>query len=172
MRLSTKIGASISTAALGAAAVLGGAGVAQAQSLGSLGSSAPDAVTLTVAGDTEAVGGEITNNTEADLTCLIAVSDAEVISGIEGAVNDGDSYADAVAENNDAMQEANGEGKNAQALGLVVPANDSIEWEGIGSYGPAADYRSGAVANCGDEVAFAYESGGLFGSLDMGSLGS
>ena len=28
------------------------------------------------------------------------------------------------------------------------------------------------ITVCGDEVAFAYESGGLFGSLDMGSLGS
>lgn len=46
MRLSTKIGATFSTAALGAATVLGGAGVAQAQSLGSLGSSAEADLTL------------------------------------------------------------------------------------------------------------------------------
>ena len=46
------------------------------------------------------------------------------------------------------------------------------EWTGAGSYGPAKDFRAGAAAQCGDEVAFAYESGGLFGSLDLGSLGS
>lgn len=171
MRLSTKFSASISTAALGAAAVLGGAGVAQAQSLGSLGSSAPDGVTLTVAGDTEAVGGEITNNTEDGLTCTIAVSDAEVISAIEDSIADGDTYVEAVAANNDALQEANADGKNALAGGALA-AGETIEWAGAGSYGPDADFRAGAVAVCGAEIAFAYESGGIFGSLDMGSLGS
>ena len=171
MRLTTKLGASISTAALGAAAVLGGAGVAQAQSLGSLGSSAPDAVTLTVAGDTEGVGGEITNNTEADLTCVIRVTDADVMSDVENAIDEDTTFTEAWAQYDDDIQAANAEGKNALASATVA-AGASVEWTGVGSYDPEADYRSGAVATCGDEVAFAHEPGGLFGSLDMGSLGS
>ncbi|MEV8223696.1 hypothetical protein AB0P16_14710 [Dietzia maris] len=171
MRLSTKLGASISTAALGAAAVLGGAGVAQAQSLGSLGSSEPDAVTLTVAGDMEGVAGEITNNTDGALTCTIGVSNAEVISAIENGIDDETSFDeanDAVATEREA---ANVLGQNALAF-ATVPAGETVTWSGIGSYGPAEDFRAGAAADCGDEIAFAYESGGLFGSLDMGSLGS
>lgn len=171
MRLSTKLGASISTAALGAAAALGGAGVAQAQSLGSLGSSAPDAVTLTVAGDTEAVGGEITNNTDGALTCLIRVSDAEVISNVENAIDDETTFTEAWDRFDAEIQAANAENKNALAQS-EVDAGETVTWEGTGSYGPEADYRSGAVATCGDEIAFAYEPGGLLGSLEMGSLGS
>lgn len=172
MRLSTKLGASISTAALGAAAVLGGAGVAQAQSLGSLGSSAPDAVTLTVAGDTEGVGGEITNNTDSALTCNIGVSTAEVISAIENGIDDETSFDEANAAVATERAAANALGQNALALSVTVPAGETVTWTGGGSYGPAKDFRAGAAANCGDEVAFAYEPGGLFGSLDMGSLGS
>ena len=170
MRLSTKLGASISTAALGAAAVLGGAGVAQAQSLGSLGSSAPAGVTLTVAGDTEAVGGEITNNTDGALTCTIGVSNAEVISAIENGIDDETSFDEANAAVAEERAAANLLGQNALAV-ATVPAGETVTWSGAG-YGPDEDFRAGAAAKCGDEVAFAYESGGLFGSLNMGSLGS
>lgn len=171
MRLSTKLGASLSAAALGSAVVLGGAGIAQAQSSGSLGSSDPAPVVLTVSGDTEAVGGEITNNTDGELTCGLAVMDAEVMAELEKLVAGGMSVVEASAELDDKVQESNAEGKNA--LGSVtVEAGETTDWEGVGSYGPETDPRSGAVAVCGDEVAFAYESGGLFGSLDMGSLGS
>lgn len=175
MRTYTKIGASISTAALGAAAALGGAGVAQAQSLGSLGSSDPAPVVLTVAGDTEGVGGTVTNNTDEAVTCGVIVSDAQVISAVEDDFGDDVTLEQAFAANNDALQAANGEGKNAVAgipVGFEVAAGATEEWTGIGSYGPEVDFRAGAAVECGDEVAFAYESGGLFGSLDMGSLGS
>ena len=152
MRLSAKLGASLSAAALGSAVVLGGAGIAQAQSagsLGSLGSSDPAPVVLTVEGDKDSVSGTITNNT-----------------------GDGKTVKEASTELDEAVQKSNSEGKNALALGVAVAANDTADWDGVGSYGPAEDYRSGAVATCGDEVAFAYESTGAFGSLDMGSLGS
>lgn len=175
MRLSAKLGASLSAAALGSAVVLGGAGIAQAQSagsLGSLGSSDPAPVVLTVEGDKDSVGGTITNNTGEAITCTVAVMDASVIAQIEGLVADGKTVKEASTELDEAVQKSNSEGKNALALGVAVAANDTADWDGVGSYGPAEDYRSGAVATCGDEVAFAYESTGAFGSLDMGSLGS
>lgn len=174
MRLSAKLGASLSAAALGSAVVLGGAGIAQAQSagsLGSLGSSDPAPVVLTVEGDKDSVAGTITNNTGEEITCTVAVMDASVIAQIEGLVADGKTVMEAATELDEAVQKSNSEGKNALA-GVAVPANDTADWDGVGSYGPAEDYRSGAVAACGDEVAFAYESTGAFGSLDMGSLGS
>lgn len=175
MNLSTKLSASLSAAALGSAVVLGGAGIANAQSSGSLGSSGPDAVVLTVAGDGEEVGGTIANNTSESLNCSIVVSDSRVISAVEDDFGGETSLAEAFAENNDALQEANGEGKNAIwgiPVPIAVPANSEVDWTGAG-YSPTADYRAGAAADCGgDNVAFAYEPGGLFGSLDMGSLGS
>lgn len=171
MRLSTKLGASVSTAALGAAVVFGGAGVAQAQSLGYLGSSDPAPIVLTVSGDVDGVGGTITNNTEASLTCYVIVSDAKVISAVENDIDGGMTFAEAFAMNDDAFQAANAEGKNAYSVGVLVLVGETEVWTGIG-IGPDADYRAGAVASCGEEIAFAYEPGGIFGSLDMGSLGS
>ena len=56
---------------------------------------------------------------------------------------------------------------------MTVPVGETVDWEGVGSFGPETDPRSGAAADCGDEDAvFAYEPGGLLGSLNMGSLGS
>lgn len=172
MRLSTKLGASVSTAALGAAVVLGGAGVVHAQSLGSLGSSDPAPVVLTVSGDEDSVGGEITNNTTGPLTCAIYVSHADVIAAVERDFNGDMTFAQAIAANQDEFDDANELGQNAFVVEAVL-AGATDEWTGGGTYGPDEDVRAGAAANCGgDNVAFAYEPGGLFGSLNMGSLGS
>ncbi|AWH93136.1 hypothetical protein [Dietzia lutea] len=169
MRLSTKIGATLSTAALSGAAVLGGAGVAQAQSLGSLGSSDPAPVVLTVAGDEDAVGGTISNNTEEAVTCTITVSDAEVMSDIEAVFNEGTTIGEAIDVSADFIA-AGFEGKNTVTT-VDVAANDTEVWAGNATYNPEADFRAGASAQCGEEGAFAYEPGGVFGSLSMGSLG-
>ena len=172
MRLSTKLGASLSTVALGAAAALGGAGVAQAQSLGSLGSSAeaPDLV-LTISEANEAGAlGTLTNNTERDLTCYVGVGDATTLAENEDGLADAedqeaylrDLYAD-LADDPTFNFDTTGE----------VAAGETAEWSV--ELTADADYAAGALAFCdplGDPLyAIDYESTGT-GSLDMGSLGS
>lgn len=155
---------------------MGGAGIAQAQSLGSLTGSLGSAdVELTVASDAEGVAGEVTNNTKAALTCGIVVMDAGVMKKFEAAVVGGDTVTEAAANLKTEIDASNAAGKNAGAVARV-PAGETKKWTGDGSYDPVGDPNSGAVAVCGEGedqvVAFAFESTGLFGSLDMGSLGS
>ncbi|MDN5723130.1 MAG: hypothetical protein L0H20_09050, partial [Corynebacterium sp.] len=155
---------------------IGGAGIAQAQgSLGSLTGSLGSAdVELTVASDKDGVDGESTNNTEADLSCGIAVMDADVMKKIEASVAEGETVTEASAKYDDEVQDSQAEGKNALALANVA-AGGTEEWTG-GGYGPEENPNSGAVATCGEGdtavTVFAYEDAGMFGSLDMGSLGS
>ena len=144
--------------------MVGGAAVAQAQ--GSLGSLMPTAdVGLTVAVDDEgAVGGTLTNNTEEALTCDVNAADAELIEEVQALVADGNDLADA-------LDEAGFEGNGGTAENVEVDAEDAADWA-IENPEVDDDFVAGAVADCGEEVdpAFAYESGGLFGSLDLGSL--
>ncbi|MGX1597674.1 hypothetical protein ACWIDS_11495 [Dietzia maris] len=170
MRPSTKIGATLSTAALGAATVLGGAGVAQAQSLGSLGSSAEADLTLELEAATDvAANGTLANNTETDLTCYVGVADEEAI-------------ADAAAGAADVeILEAYFAGLSAGVAvtsALAVDAGESAEW--AVALDEEADFTAGALAFCeggeGDDAVETfvvdYEPSGLLGSLNMGSLGS
>ena len=179
MRLSTKLGASMSAAALGSAVVLGGAGIAQAQSLdaasAALGSADAPEFVLTVEGDEDAVGGEIANNTDAPVTCDITATSADAAGAIEEAFADGSNLGDAIGAAEEYLA-AGVAGQNAFAGDVVVDALGTETWVGADFedtvYGPDEDYLAGAVAQCDDEVVFAYESDALFGSLDMGSLQS
>lgn len=55
-------------------------------------------------------------------------------------------------------------------MSVCLAADRVISGEG---FNPELDYRAGAYAEGRFPAAlFAYESGALFGSLDMGSLGS
>lgn len=166
MRLSTRIGATISTAALGVAAALGGAGVAQAQSLGSLGPSeeAELELALTAAGDA-AAEGTLANNTETDLVCYVGVADATTVATAEAGAEDVDdlgAYFAGLAAG------------SAVTPPLAVEAGASVQWSVV--LDAEKDFRAGALAYCegGDVETFTvdFESGGLLGSLDMGSLGS
>ena len=170
MRLSTKIGATLSTAALGAASVLGGAGVARAQSLGSLGSSAEADLTLELEAATDvAANGTLANNTETDLTCYVGVAGEEAIAdAAAGAadVEDLETYFAGLSV---------GEVVTAP---LAVDAGATVEWDVV--LDEEADSTAGALAFCeggaGDDAVETfvvdYEPSGLLGSLDMGSLGS
>lgn len=166
MRLSTKIGATISSAALGVAAALGGAGVAQAQSLGSLGQDVEAELELAITNaDAAGAEGTLTNNTEFDLECYVGVAGADVVTAAaEGAADVGD-LGDYFA----------GLAASADVTGpLSVAAGGSVDWDVV--IGAEEDFRAGAIAYCegGDDEGFAvdFEAGGFLGSLDMGSLGS
>lgn len=161
----------MATAALGAAVVLGGAGVAQAQSSDSLGSSGPAPVVLTVEGDKDSASGTITNNTAAEVNCEVFTSNAELIAAIEDDFSPTVTVVQAAQMNATAYNAAQTAGQNANIDDIAVGPNATAPWSAPG-INATADYRAGAVVQCGTNVAFAYESGGLFGSLDMGSLGS
>ncbi|MFJ5871986.1 hypothetical protein ACIQD2_12675 [Dietzia maris] len=170
MRLSTKIGATLSTAALGAATVLGGAGVAQAQSLGSLGSSAEADLSLELEAATDvAANGTLTNNTETDRTCYIGVADEETVA----------SAAAGAADVEDLEAYFAGLSAGVAVTGpLLVDAGGSVDWDVV--LDEEADFTAGALAFCeggeGDDAVETfvvdYEPSGLMGSLNMGSLGS
>jgi hypothetical protein len=170
MRLSTKIGATLSTAALGAATVLGGAGVAQAQSLGSLGSSAEADLTLALEAATDAAAnGTLMNNTETDLTCYVGVAGEEAIA---------DAAAGAAGEENLEAYFAGLAVGEVVTAPLAVGAGETVEWDVV--LDGEADFTAGALAFCeggtGDDAVETfvvdYEPSGLMGSLNMGSLGS
>lgn len=172
MRIS-KFGGVLASSALVASVVLGGTGIANAQgSLGSLtGSLESEAVELTVAGDLEGIGGEVTNNTDAALTCLVGTLDAVLMREYQALREAGSTDAEATDALSDEFEMARDEGKFAAHLNLAIPAGATVDWVGGGGlYSPAEDFVAGAVAECGDQVVFAYESTGPFGSLDMGSL--
>ncbi|MET3862669.1 hypothetical protein ABIE38_003615 [Dietzia sp. 2505] len=172
MRLSRKLGASMATTALGAAAVLGASGVAQAQS--SLGPSAPGPIAVTVSGSASVVSGTVTNDTSSVTTCTVHVSDASVVAGIEAfltadaARNWADVTGDPVLDARLTLAGALGQNTSTS---VTVLAGETRAWSRPLS--ATSDFRAGAVADCGGAgFGFGYESGGLFGSLDMGSLGS
>lgn len=175
----TRFGAALSTSFLASAMALGGAGVAQAQSLGSLtGSLESDPIELTVSGDTVSVGGTITNNAETDMTCLIGVIDAGVMRQYQALIESGNSPDAAATALADEFDEAGAAGTSASD-DVFVAAGDTVAWNGEGrDYSPSEDAVLGAAAHCDvegvadEQFAFAYESAGLLGSLDMGSLGS
>ncbi|WP_010542196.1 hypothetical protein [Dietzia alimentaria] len=165
----TRFSGIAATAALGAATVLGGAGIAQAGSLGSLtaGSSAPAPLVLDLedAGK-EKANGTLTNDTEEALECTVILGNSKAVAGEEAAV-----AADAT---HDVQPFA---GQFAFVPGIQVPANGSADWD-VTYTELADDPVAGAGAFCGDAGkdrlhAFDYESDGT-GSLDnvLGSLGS
>ena len=164
----TRFSGIAATAALGAASVLGGAGIASAQSLGSLtaGSSGPAPLVLDLEdAGTEKANGTLTNNTEKALECDIIVGDSKTLSDAETAL-----AADATTD----VSTLAGFGF---VPALAVKANDSAEWD-VTYTKLSADPIAGAVAYCGDAGterlhAFDYEADGT-GSLDgvLGSLGS
>ncbi|GAA1051513.1 hypothetical protein [Dietzia natronolimnaea] len=172
MRLSRKLGASVATTALGAAVVLGASGVAHAQS--SLGPSASGPVALTVSGSDSVVSGTLTNNATSVVTCTVHVSEASVVTGIEAFLTAdatrtwSDATVDPVLEARLALAAALGQNTNTSVTAFV---GETRSWSR--PLTATSDFRAGAVADCGNAgFAYAYESGGLFGSLDLGSLGS
>lgn len=169
MQITSKPAAILASSALAASVILGGAGVANAQgSLDSLtGSLNASDVELTVAGSEDGLAGEITNNTEEPLACDVTVLDAEVMELVESSVAEGDTLADAL---DGAAESTIDDG----ADNVAVAAGESVPWAGSDdSYDAETAPDAGAVADCGEEmIVFAYESSGLLGSLDMGSLGS
>lgn len=173
MRIS-KFGGVLASSALAASAVLGSAGIANAQgSLGSLtGSLESEAVELTVAGDVDGIGGEITNNTDAGLTCSVGAMDAALMREYQALREAGSTDAEASDALFDEFEKARDEGKFAVHLYLTIPAGKTVDWVGGSHYGPAEDFVAGAVADCDGQAFFAYESTGPLGSLNMGSLAS
>lgn len=176
-----RIGAFVASTALAAATILGGAGIASADPLGSLGSSAAaegPALELTLdEADVEATSGTIVNLTEDEATsCVVAVSDADVVEQYEAYYAANEALPAVGSDAEVAMQEANALGQNWLALGLSVDAEDSADWVGSQGATPAADdYRAGAFVQCEidgeQQVAFAYEPAGFIGSVE-GVIGS
>lgn len=173
MQISSKFGAVFASSALAASVVLGGAGVANAQgSLVSLsGSLDPSDLELTVSGGEDGVEGEVTNNTEAPLTdCAVYYSDAESMELVESAFGDEDT------DLADALEELPEDGINESVEVGEVEATASWTGNDDDGYDPETTDALGAVVECaeGDTTVtvFAYEGGGLLGSLDMASLES
>lgn len=162
-RISTPVTVLASTA-FAASLVLGGAGVAGAQSSDSLMPEAPE-IAATVAGDAEAIGGTITNNTDADEHCHVVATDRGVVEQFEALVGDGVAPEDAFLQLEDQIQAANDEGRNAIVRAVPVPAGETVSWEGQG-YEPVEDPESGAIVTCGGPVGVAYEDEGTLGSLE------
>lgn len=145
MRIS-KSASVIASSALAASVISGGAGVAGAQSPYSQMQKSPD-VGLTVAGDTEAIGDTITNNTADDLVCHVVATDRDVVAEFQTLVEGGMATEDAFEQLDDEIQAANDEGRNAIVRGVQVGAGAAVPWLGRG-YEPAEDPDSGALAVC------------------------
>lgn len=145
--------------------MVGGAGMAQAQGsadlLGSLMPDAPD-VGLTVATDEDAVGGVVTNNTEDALECDVGAADADLVAQVEQLVADGNSLEDA-------LEEAGFDEGNSDTTVVTADAEDEADWS-VEDITVDDEFTAGAFADCDDEgePVFAYEDGGLLGSLDFG----
>lgn len=181
----TRFSGIAATVALGAATVLGGAGVAQAQSSGSLGSltagsSAPAPLELTLdEADKDGAQGTFTNKTTQTVeNCIVAVSDAEVVRDIEAAHKKGTEINPLPANLDKKLQDANALHQNWLAVGVGADAGKTAPWTGAqGAVKADKDYQAGAFVRCvvdgKDTFAFAYEPGGT-GSLSnvFGSLGS
>lgn len=193
MRTSTlTLGGLLSAGALAAATVVGGAGIAGAQSgvlsSASLGSStsaeeAP-ALALTIDDATpEGVKGALENLTDEEATnCSIAISHADVAKKYEAYVADNNELPASGSSLDDELQAANELHQNWIALPGTIDASDTADWEGAqGAVTATEDYPAGAWASCdidGEKVfAFAYEAQpdgffgsvqGLIGSLDIG----
>lgn len=169
LRITSRFGAVFASTALAGSMMVGGAGIANAQGsadlLGSLMPEAPD-VGLTVATGEDAVGGGLTNNTDAALNCEVGAADAELVQQVETLVDGEMSLEDALAE----AEFADG---NSDTTEFDVVAEGASDWS-VDGVTVGEEFTAGAYADCGDEVdpVFAYDSAGPLGSLDIGgSLG-
>lgn len=172
-----------STTVLAAATVLSGAGVAQANSLGSLipGSSTAGGLMLTIDKVAPtATSGTFTNNTLKTQTyCTGVLSTVENVRILEAGLKDGvDLYNPpaSVVEMNDAAREK-GQLWTLHFLDDIAPGQ-TVTWDGV-NRGPATTeaFRAGAVVVCqksdtdatGRQVTSVYQDASS-GSLDLGSL--
>ena len=182
----TRFSSFAATAALGAATVLGGAGIAQADSLGSLtaGSSAPAPLVLNLdEANKDGAKGSFTNQTEAEVkSCTVTVSTAEFVRKLDDLNSGGKDIASSkwTDELSAEYALAGAAGQNFQANDLDAEAGKEKAWTGtkVGEATTAEDYQAGAWVQCmvGEKVeyAFDYEEEASTGSLDniLGSLGS
>lgn len=181
----TRFSGIVATTALGAATVLGGAGIAQAQSSGSLGSltagssaeetPAPLVLDLADAGK-DGANGTLTNNTEDSLSCYVAVTTAEKAAEAEELLAPDDAVLSLSV-----LQELV-QGAPFGFVAAPVEAENSAEWT-VAVNGAEKDFRAGAMAICdptGDAPSYAFDyedededeaANGSLGNV-LGSLGS
>ncbi|MDN5746536.1 MAG: hypothetical protein L0H31_15660 [Nocardioidaceae bacterium] len=175
----------LSAGVLAAATVVGGAGIASAQSgvlssgsLGSSGSADDAALVLTIYEATpEGVTGTVQNMSAEDAeNCAIAVSHADVAAQYEEYFAENGELPAKDSEQWDALQDANELVQNWVAFPGTVDAEGTENWDsGQGPDTAEGDYPAGAWVTCDvdgeEEVAFAYESQGIIGSV-QGLIGS
>lgn len=174
MRVHSRIGVVVAAGALTAAGALGGTGIANAQdSLGSLtGSLGADPIEVTfeyaaaTGGAAATFSGTASNNTDFQAECYVDAWNAEDLRQFEALVDGGAEYED-IFEDLDPIAYIDYQEK-------TIDPDSVVDW---GFEAEVAEGGTAAVAlSCTidgeDIVVFEYGSTGLFGSLDMGSLGS
>lgn len=160
--------------ALGAASLVGGAGIAQAQSLDtgsfSAASEAQRALSLSFASaGADGAAGMLVNNTDVDVECEVLVGPAPLIRSLEEHLAAGGGM-DGPAGYEDALAAATSAGAVGIDL-LGLSAGEAGGWEV--ELSATADFDAGAMALCGHDYLYVYEfayESAAGGSLELGSL--